>query len=393
MDVVRLTKDSYIPDTLIEGYSSMIWTERYQSAGEFQMKTAQIAATQAQIPPGSFISLLDSREVMIVETSTIDRDADGNPELTVVGRSFETFYENRDVSTTWFSPYVTAFKSFTRTLTTAEQVEFFLWNDIVDNRMHIPNADWLSNIAVSHAATKVEARDYQELKAVGDRYSLMLSLLQKGGHGIRALRPRTASVQLVTFDVGDGTPIFTQATDVGALVLQVYDGVDRTRGQSVNTPVVLSYEAGDITSPQYIFTIKDYKNVADVSVAATAVPPTNRVFYADGASGATYGFDRRVLSVDATDIVPAETPNYEAAVQTRALTELAKVNTKVLFGAEIASVANYIYNKDYFLGDKVTLAGEYDFQQDMIVTEYVRTEDSSGDRGFPTLTVESSNDS
>ncbi len=58
-----------------------------------------------------------------------------------------------------------------------------------------------------------------------------------------------------------------------------------------------------------------------------------------------------------------------------------------LFDGKIFSEAPYQYNKHYFLGDKVSLLAEYDFDQTMRVIEYVRTEDVEGDRGYPGLEV------
>ncbi len=56
-----------------------------------------------------------------------------------------------------------------------------------------------------------------------------------------------------------------------------------------------------------------------------------------------------------------------------------------LFDGTISAESPYEYTKDYFLGDKVTILAEYDFAQTMRVSEYIRTEDSEGDRGYPGL--------
>ena len=93
MEVLRLNPTTYLPDSLVEGYTSMIWTERYLENGEFEMKTPKVSETKALIPENSMLSLLDTQEVMFVETHSIGRDSNGISELTVKGRTFETFLQ------------------------------------------------------------------------------------------------------------------------------------------------------------------------------------------------------------------------------------------------------------------------------------------------------------
>ena len=386
MDVLRLNDSTFLPDSVVEGYSSMIWSERFAPAGDFQMKTPKIDQMRALIPEGSLVSLLDSKEVMQVETFSIDKDDNGVPEATIVGRSFETFTENRGFETSL--RLVSNPKYFWRVLTTAEQALYFLWNDIVSNPTNTPNPNWIPNLVISSNVTKPENSAFQEVPDIGNVYAKVLDLIQQGGHGIRSIRPVSNDAVLISFDA-TGLPIQTQTAEVTALRLEIYDGVDRTRGQSENTPVVLSYDAGDITDPKYLFSIKDYKNIANVKVDPVAESFENRLFYIDGASELTTGLDRRVLSVDSTDIKYSSDPSYDTAVAQRAYSELAKHNNRLMFGSEVSPLAHYKYGTDYFLGDYVTVAAEYDFEQTMIVTEYIRTEDQAGDRGYPTLVLPS----
>ena len=69
--------------SLIEGWSSLIWTERFREAGEFELRTPRVAEHFTQMPEGAAISLLDSREVMLVDTHTIEKNEKGESELVI----------------------------------------------------------------------------------------------------------------------------------------------------------------------------------------------------------------------------------------------------------------------------------------------------------------------
>lgn len=80
---------------LIENYKSLVWTERYSSSGDFELKSNEVAATIKQLPLESFVTLRESTVPMIVEAHKIEKKKNAAPEITVTGRSFETVLERR----------------------------------------------------------------------------------------------------------------------------------------------------------------------------------------------------------------------------------------------------------------------------------------------------------
>ena len=56
-----------------------------------------------------------------------------------------------------------------------------------------------------------------------------------------------------------------------------------------------------------------------------------------------------------------------------------------VFAAEVSELSPYKYKTHYDLGDTISLNGGYNKSAKMIVSEYVRTEDATGDRGIPGL--------
>ena len=97
------------------------------------------------------------------------------------------------------------------------------------------------------------------------------------------------------------------------------------------------------------------------------------------------GMQRRTLFIDGGDMGDQDYQTFLNVLVQKAQAELKKHGRIRLFDGAISPVSPFHIGEDYNLGDKVTLMAQYGFDQTMIVSEYVRTEDSEGDRGYPGL--------
>lgn len=79
----------------IENYKSLIWTERYSSSGDFELKTYDVATAVQLLPLETFVTIRESTVPMIVEAHKIEKKKNSTPEITITGRSFETVLERR----------------------------------------------------------------------------------------------------------------------------------------------------------------------------------------------------------------------------------------------------------------------------------------------------------
>ena len=96
------------------------------------------------------------------------------------------------------------------------------------------------------------------------------------------------------------------------------------------------------------------------------------------------GLDRRVLYLD----VSSETgTDSEESRRTRGLIELYKYNATALFDGQIAEQVADGYNRDYFLGDIIRLDGEYGLSEFVRVAEFIRSDDNTGSKAYPTFEV------
>lgn len=387
MEVLRLNPTTYMPDAIIEGYNSMIWTERYQDPGDFELKTPLVTQTWNLLPELSFISLRDSKEVMFVEDHSIGRDSEGWPELTITGRTLDAYFENREVLGDYQKKHKMA-----QIYSLAEAALVVIWNSFInDTGQDVMHADArglsvygvLPGVVVSDSTTLVSfiRRRWTHKDSASEP---IFRFIRRGRLGVRMIRPNSLNANIVTVSSTLGNKgIITRnlVANTSLLRFDLFNGVDRSREQSINEPVIFHFDSGHIDDPKYLFSIKNEKNRIRVTSSVG-----DQLFYRDGIINT--GFDRRHLIHDVgtpgTDESVTEFQADFDSFAEEALDEHDRVN---LIDGEISLQAPYKYGTHYSLGDKVTLLAEYDIEQTMMVGEYVRTEDIAGDRGYPGLVV------
>lgn len=389
MDLVKLGED-FRATELVQGERSLIWTERYAEAGDFQLQTLKVEDTRAQIPEGTYVGLMDSAEVMIVEEHDVDADPEtGADLLTVKGRTFEVLGEQRttyrltstggasvvskpydldDIETSWI---VTTM--YSDRLSGSEFVN-------PDARNRVPN--YIGMELDTDYEIRIPTEELVDYRApMSDIYGPCLAYAKSIGAGIRNRRFLTGILQ-------------------GQLRSEFYAGADRTVNQEVRPPVIFTTMQDHLLDARYLWTLRNYKNLASV-----ISPIYQGLFWAPGVDPASVGKNVRTLHVDANDITSAGSSSPAKLVKQRALAELAKHNQIFFFEGEISPASPYkrgltepegfptwheenqrrIPLGDYDLGDLVTLMGKYGVSQTMRVTEFVRTQDETGYREFPTL--------
>src|SRR5690349_11106372 len=95
MDLLTMDRNDFSVNELVEGYKTLIWTERFQPWGDFELHTEDIDYTRDLLPERSLCTLLDTNEVMMVDSHEIEDDEDGVPQLTIKGRTIDAFLLNR----------------------------------------------------------------------------------------------------------------------------------------------------------------------------------------------------------------------------------------------------------------------------------------------------------
>lgn len=351
---------------LLNGFTSKMWIERYSEAGEFTLVAPVSSGMKEKLPIGSFISHTNTPEIMIVENQEIKDDSGKEPVITITGRGFETFLENRIIGSNITVPAV--FKIGDYPLTNG-----YTWQQItalirfhIDATYLIDDDNALPYVVVNTISTPAGAFSTRNRKIKRDTlYKSVLDLLAIDDLGIKVVRPGTRWV----------LPNRTQN-----VVLGLHVGVDRTQ------EVAFSYESGEVINANYLWSNKQFKNAAFISGTwiQTSVKTPDK------------GINRRWLYVDATEIdeefdtLPAGGAGldpYIQAMQQKGLEALMSYNDIALINADVSkSGIKSKYRVDFDVGDYITVHGDYNESSIMRVTEYVEIEDENGESGYPTLT-------
>lgn len=343
---------------LVDWYESLVWTERFNAFGDFELRIVANTNTIAILQSGYWLAMQGSYRVMQIRRVQNQTDADGRKILTVTGRSMEAILLDRvaipNLSVTkesegWNfekSPVGICRQIFQDICVTGVVSS----KDIIPN-VGVDNPPWPSNIPYSTTPIKVKLNPttvYDAIRELCVAYSL----------GFRLLR----------------------LNDSKFLSWDVYSGSDRTTSQVLLPPVVFSPQLDSLSDINELQTIEDTKNVAYVIGESSTVE-----VYADDGITNHAGLGRNVLLVDASDITTADFTNVPEAMKARGKMELALRKAYLGFDGVVRQDSQYLYQKDYFLGDLVEVRQETGATNIMRVSEQIFASDQEGTRMYPSL--------
>jgi Siphovirus ReqiPepy6 Gp37-like protein len=344
---------------IIDNIKSIMWVERYRDPGEFQITAPLYSDLKNLLPAGTLISHVDTLEVMIVESHEINQTQDDDPEISITGRSFETYLENRVVginqarTSNLFDPY--------------ELNAAYTWHQAATFiNEHISTTENADDALVNVVAIEVVSGTGVSKKRIIDRgnvHERLLEILDVDNLGIKTVRRNTFGVS--------GSPDETRFV--------IHKGVDRSDS------VIFSWPSGDIESLSYLFSDKKRKNAALVQSKWLNVIVDN----------ASTNYDRRFMEVDATkmdekfEAVPtgADLIRIMDRMITRGEQSLRRQHYVNISSANVSNVTQYKYRKHYNVGDLVMVDGSFNQMAKMRVSEYAEIEDENGESGSPTLSL------
>lgn len=349
--------DNFLAVDVLDVFTSAVWTERFVDPGDLQLVVPATHDRLKLLAPGTMISLENSDEVMLLET----RSTEGGM-TTVTGRTLEVFFDERPIApirltgspgtilgdvVTWMQNYNPA-------------------------ELRIPT---LRNGNLSDELPSV----VEEITQRGSAYSAMSGIAKRYNIGMTVRRMIKV----------DGT---------AELVFTTRIGVDRTMGQNDNDLIRFSPDFDTLANPRELLSIEGMKT------QVTALPPGNIPWaYEVGQVTVISSFEdqadanpfrKRVLEINTDDITDAEVNDadhavrlakLEYAMRKRAKAALLAHRKKKLVDGEVIPTMQYKYGVDYHLGDIVEIQGEFGDPVKGAVTEFIRTQDDTGSRSYPTV--------
>lgn len=358
MDLIKLSSATANPTELsfgesVSNYQSALWVERYREPGEFKIEAKLSSGLRESLPIDSFLSHLETAEVMIVENHEIKQPEDEDPSITITGRSFTSFLERRQLGdqalTNVVSDYVLASDE------TWDQAVTLI-NDHVVDPANINGR--LIGVDVVHTCSGTVTTEERTIRP-NDVLTSVTDVLKIDDLGLKMIRP---------------TP-----TD-DSLYFVVY------RGDDISKTVRFSWVRGDLKNVEYFFSNKKYYNRALVMGrwVQTTYNPTVAV-----------NFEQRTMLVDASYIDERQ-PSYPAGLALSLIIagmqiegdRALKAQTNIsITQADVSDNTNLRFRRDYNLGDLVTVDGDFGSSAVMRVIEYAETEDENGTSGHPSLAI------
>lgn len=411
MDLYTMN-ENFIPDKMVDEFQSVIWTERCSSAGEIQLVVPGEPYYLDMLREGTYLGLAGSREIVEIQTNSIEKGL-----LTVVGKTMVKFLDERlhwpktDDSSQPIGDYIAESAKLGELV--ADRVD-----KMVINPVPFPSSGVWTDLNLVWDMEKIEHLELGDIDhsgtegrwtvPVGPLYTVIQQLAEKDGLGI--------SIYLESADAELGY----------VLKFTTYRGVDRTSGQTTVPLIRLTPNMETLTDLKEIRSIDGYKNVVyvnyknrltihyedpnyvptglkrrvlltDAQGEPVGQKPTtsSRLLYSAGGSygggggiSSSYGAVGQMYGGAYSHVPSIPDPQEMAFREQNAKDALANYNyIRAIDGQISTQISEYKFGVDYGMGDILELEGLTGILQKARVTEYIRSQDSTGEREYPTLSV------
>lgn len=334
---------------VIDEITSLIWTRRYWSAGDFKLLVPFTDRHAALISKGNLIMRRGDTEAAEIRYINIRRDTQGVEEIEAQGKFL----------TGWIGKRIICGQIATRD--TTQNIIRRIVNETV-----ISPADPVRAIPGVFLEPEETDTGSGRIDYTSEAFSNALLAVEAAAKAAKlGFRMRT--------DARAGKHYFT-----------VYAGRNLTAEQGENPPCIFSPEFDNVTEQKYTNSIENLKSTAYVGGEEAATRVVAEV--GDGSSG----LDREEVFVNATDItkvyrdasdteITRTDAEYLACLQERGFSELEQYAETLNFSSRISPNANFEYRKDFDLGDRVTCINKrWGIKINVRVTEVTETYQKNG---------------
>ena len=388
MELFTLNR-KFLKEDVIDQFHSVIWTERYYGDSEVELVVPATTEMIQKFPMGTFLSLVGSNEVMILETMNIEEE-----KLKLTGISLLPWLNNRFIR---LDPKH-EITSWELGVNPGETPGWMLWAIIY--YMCCAGSPYLNGTT----DTGIPLAQQAQLVIPG----LGLKDYDKSGMNVKTVVPYgpvyDAMREIATnYEIGMQITL-ESATDAGYFLgFRSYKGLDRTSKQTAYPPVRFSPQMDSLTDIKELQSIAALKTLVYMfanglkdQAGLTTVPGVSSL------TGTQYtGFDLRALmgfenlTIDQvggnTNTPPAKRPGDPAMVvtvlNTKAAETLSAHGTIKAVDGEIVPTNQFKYGIHYNLGDIIEVQGNSQVVQTSRVTEYIRAQDQAGEKAYPTVAM------
>lgn len=331
--------------SVVENFSSFVWTDRYYSAGDFELYVPPTIRVLTQYIPDYYIVRPDSEHVMIIDSVLLEEDDDGYS-YKISGESLESILKRRIL---WTDTTLSGnFQDAIKTLLDGSIISPSIADRKIDNFVFIKSED------EAITSLTIEEAEYSKDETIYD-------IIEKNCQ---------------EFEIGFKVTL----TSDNKFAFTLYKGVDRSYDQTAVPYVIFSPAFDNLTSSSFLKSYTDYKNVA--LVTGTSTDSEGESTDLSTVVGEASGLDRRETHIDGGSI-----QGDTSVLTKKGNEELAALKKTEAFEGEANVFNMFVYGKDFFIGDMVQLEDAFGNTGKSIVSEMVFSSDGEGEKFYPTFIV------
>lgn len=356
---VNVLNTNFESVAIIDEFESLIWTDRYDEAGDFELFVAMNKRLLEFLKQDYYLWNAESEHMMIIEQINITSNVEEGNKLIVTGRSLESILDRRII---WGQKVLTG---------NLQDAIFILLQENVIAPV-IPERR-IDNFIFSYSDNpKITALTIDTQYTGDNLYEVISTLCKKNSIGFKITLNNSNQFEFM-----------------------LYAGEDRSYEQTKNPFVIFSPDFENIINSNYLESGKTMKNVT--LVAGEGEGAERKTISVGTASGLT----RRELFTDArdisSDIGSGETltiSEYNEQLKQRGIENLTDYGAVVSFDGEVEATRMFKYGTDFYIGDIVQIANEYGHEGTAYISEFIMSQSESGISMYPTFkTIQEGEDS
>lgn len=374
------------PIDVLDEYISFIWTERYAEMGDFELITLSTPANLRRFVPDTMISILDSKRIMRIRSIEEKDDEDNGITLTIKGFDLSFILQQRIIATIDEGMLLPV--SYYGGFTPLELMDEIVWRICIPSSGHqISSGDSIpflndkdttpGSLYPSSNISPPDPVGFVWEQKIATLHSAITDLCKAYDLGYRLYKDPNSS----------------------KLYFEGYNGIDRTSDQTEFPPVIFS---SDMTNLQSTSEFRENVNHFNVVVAMYEYPNPDEEAEPDTLTiheivsdpqlaFSSGGFDQKTKFISVNQLPEGmEIEDAPAYLIQLATEELNRSKPTDVYDGEIDQNSDFVYERDYFLGDIVEVRGNNGGMAFMRVVEQIIKYDANGKSSYPSLLTKES---
>lgn len=367
MNISVLDKSFNIID-ILEKYESLIWTMRFQEAGDFEMTMPIDLDALNNISVGNYLfcdlfynKSLDKGSIMVIETMELTGDSDNGKKIKISGRDLKSILDRRII---WGQ------KKYNKDDNVFDAVfELIDENVINPETWTVTYQDGGSGQTITRTVNSGSRYIPDFICVESHGLETFTSDIQYKGEGLYDVITSLCSEYGFGWDV-----LYNFGT--GKMELGLKSRIDKSWDQNDNIPLIFSPKFDNLKSSNYVESSTTEKTAAliigegdEYNVMYSAV---------DISEETLIGLDRKEIAISATDISRKEDDgteygnvSYIKMLDTRGNDVLKENQYTQIYEGTVNTILGYEYLTDYNIGDICEIVNEYGIESKVLIDEIV----------------------